>query len=161
MSEERYVYFHVTAIGPFDFNLSTDVGHLQADTDHRGVWQSRSGAKGQSRSPTSLRLSLGQEKKEFQSSIRGGAGRGQGTSKDRGITWQGQEAPQHADTNSTPLPEEDLPTDGYNSVAVEAAMKVPAEPPPSIYQPSEKPKSVGRSGSTPRASKRISCNPWR
>jgi hypothetical protein len=127
---------------------------------HRGVWHSKSGTKGQSRFLSSQRPNPGpHDKKESQTSIKGGAGRGQGTGKERGSTWQGAETARHPDAISTPLVEEHMPMNGYNARAVEAAMSTPSEARPTIYEPAGRPPSGARSGSAPWGSKRVFCNP--
>ena len=132
-----------------------------ADThDDRGVWHSKSGAKGQSRFTSSQKLSSGlQNKKESQAGSRAGAGRGHGTTRDSGATSQEPEIGGNSVTNSTALADEHTPTTGYNARAVEVALKVAFEPRPSTYKPAERQAQGGRSSSAPWGSKRLSSEP--
>lgn len=120
----------------------------------RGVWQTKSGAKGQNRLSAPQKPHAGlQEKRESHLGGKGGAGRGQAISKERSATLQGQEASEHTVANATILQEEHVSMNGYDSREVESAMKLPVQPQPTIYKPAERLLASGRSGTAPWGSK--------
>lgn len=121
----------------------------------RGVWQTKSGAKGQNRPSASQKPHAGlQQKKESYLSGKSGAGREQAISKERTTTSQAQEAAEYTASNATLSEEEEVSVNGYNSRAVESAMKLPVQPQPTIYKPAERSSPSSRSGTAPWGSKR-------
>ena len=128
---------------------------------NRGVWHSKSSAKGQNRSSALQKRALGtQDKKESPLGSKGGFGQGPGASKERGSAWQPPEATQDPVIHSIAQVGEHTPVNGYNARAVEAALKAAVEPQPSIYKPAERPPPGARPGPTPGVLKRMICELW-
>lgn len=163
MSEDRYVYVQIclsTLPMCIVYAHLNDFTSFDTDYYERGVWHSKTGVKGQDRSSASPRLNTGaQDKKASQSSTKGGAGRGQGTGKDRANIWQGPEAARQPEPSPASVAEEHIPMNNYNAREVEAAMKSPVEPRPLVYKAAEKIPSGGRFGAAPWGSKRVFCKP--
>jgi hypothetical protein len=152
MNEERYVLL--------DFKLPSTLAAQSCrqfqffdDGNHRGVWQTKPGAKGQSRLSASKKLNSGPpDKKESQTSSRAGAGRGQSTGRDQVNQWQGADTTQGLETSSLPPTEQHTPASSFNSKDVKASMESKIEPQPAIYKSTPRP-LAGRPGQAPWGSR--------